>query len=105
MSSISDTSLYDALLQAGLPIFYGSAPRGTQLPYLIYIGDGQNVFTADNTYYWRQDEFRLEYYFREKSGLMEAEIEVTLLDAGFRYEKSEDVYIEDEHVFVIYYYL
>lgn len=105
MSSIQDTSLYDVFRQAGIPIFYGSAPRGTQLPYLVYVGAGQDTYKADNTFYWRQDTFRLEYYFREKSGLMEAEIEVTLLDAGFRYEKSEDVYIEDEHVFVIYYYI
>ena len=34
---------------------------------------------------------------------MEARIEALLLENGYLYDKSEDVYIEDEGVFVIYY--
>ena len=72
-------------------------------PYLVYIGDGQDTFKADNTYYWTANNYQLEYYFTKKNEAEEAAIEKLLLDNGFLYEKSEDVYIENEGVFVIYY--
>ena len=45
------------------------------------------------------------HYFKEKNPYLEAEIEQILLDNGYRYDKSEDIYIEDEDVFLIYYYV
>ena len=75
----------------------------TAPPYLVYIGDGQETFEADNTYYWSENNYQLEYYFTKKDEAEEAAIEKILLDNGFLYQKSEDVYIESEGVFVIYY--
>lgn len=72
-------------------------------PYIAYIGSGQDYFEADNTYYWNRNRYQLEYYFTKKNEAQEAAIEKVLLDNGFLYEKSEDVYIESEGVFVIYY--
>lgn len=72
-------------------------------PYIAYIGSGQDHFDADNTYYWTENRYQLEYYFTKKNEATEAAIESVLLDNGFLYEKSEDVYIESEGVFVIYY--
>ena len=69
----------------------------------MYIGDGQDTFDADNTHYFRKNRYQVEYYFTQKNEEIEAVIEEALLDEGFLYEKSEDVYIEDENVFVIYY--
>ena len=51
----------------------------------------------------RNNRFQVEYYFTEKSQANEAAIEDALLGQGFNYTKSEDVYIEEEGVFVIYY--
>lgn len=72
-------------------------------PYLVYMGNGQDNFRADNTYYKSENTYRIEYYFKEKDEAIEAQIEALLLDNGYLYDKSEDVYIEDEGVFVIYY--
>lgn len=72
-------------------------------PYVAYIGAGQADFEADNTYYWNRNNYQIEYYFTEKNEAQEAVIEELLLDNGFLYDKSEDIYIEDEGVFVIYY--
>jgi hypothetical protein len=71
----------------------------------VYIGNGQDVFEADNTHYWKQNTYQVEYYFTTKNEQNEEAIEKALLDNGFLYEKSEDVYIEDEGVFVVYYYI
>lgn len=72
-------------------------------PYIVYIGEGQNTFSADNTYYHTENRYQIEYYFTQKDEAQEAVIEKVLLDNGFLYDKSEDVYIESEGVFVIYY--
>ncbi len=84
--------------------FRGSnAPDGP--PYLVYIGNGQDQFDADNTHYWKRNRYQLEYYFTNKDEEQEEAIEQLLLDNGLLYDKSEDVYIEEQGVFVIYYYV
>lgn len=67
------------------------------------MGSGQDVFEADNTHYWKRNTYQIEYYFTTKSESNEAAIEEALLENGYLYDKSEDVYIESEGVFVIYY--
>ena len=90
----------------GIPVVYShfSGDDVPQTPpYIAYIGGGQDNFEADNTYYHSVNRYQLEYYFTQKNEETEAAIEGWLLDNGFLYEKSEDVYIEEEGVFVIYY--
>lgn len=92
----------------GIPCVYshfrkedGTLPSSP--PYVAYLGSGQDDFAADNTYHWKRNRYQIEYYFKNKDEAQEAVIEKLLLDNGFLYDKSEDVYIEDEGVFVIYY--
>lgn len=90
----------------GIPVVYShftDKHSPVEPPYIAYIGNGQDNFKADNTFYYSENNYQIEYYFTEKDESEEAKIEKCLLDNGFRYEKSEDVYIEDEGVFVIYY--
>lgn len=96
-------TIYQTLQSTGLPCAYSHFKTKQKPPYLVYIGSGQDTFDADNTHYWRQNTYQVEYYFTEKSETNEAAIEEALLASGFNYDKSEDVYIEEEGVFVIYY--
>ena len=99
-------SIVETLQSTGLPCVYSHfKKKGVTPPYIIYIGNGQLNLDADNTHYWRENTYQVEYYFTEKDESKETEIEDALLDNGFIYEKSEDVFIEDENVFVIYYYI
>ena len=74
-------------------------------PYLVYLGSGQRRFEADNSYYWKKNRYQIEYYFSLKDEELEEAIEQLLLDNGLLYDKSEDIYIEEQGVFVIYYYV
>lgn len=105
-------TLYEILTDAqsglNIPCVYAhfSDDEGTlpiSPPYIAYLGAGQDDFAADNTYIWKRNRYQIEYYFTEKDETQEAAIEKLLLDNGFLYDKSEDVYIESEGVFVIYY--
>ena len=47
----------------------------------------------------------MEKYFTKKNEDNERAIEDALLEDGYNYEKSEDIFIEQEGVFLIYYYI
>lgn len=101
-------NIFDQIEQrTGLKVVYAfyREQGGTPLqpPYCSYIGAGQSNFEADDTYFHSRNLTQLEYYFTKKSSSTEALIEEVLLDNGKLYTKSEDVYIEDSGVFVIYY--
>ena len=98
-------SIYQTLQTTGLPCAYSHFRTKQSPPYIVYIGSGQDVFEADNTHYYKENTYQVEYYFTTKDESNEASIEDALLEAGYLYEKSEDVYIEDQGVFVIYYYV
>ena len=98
-------SIYATLQGTGLPCVYSHFKTPQEPPYIVYIGNGQDVLNADNTHYWRRNTYQVEYYFTTKNEQNEASIEDALLAAGYLYEKSEDVFIEDQRVFVIYYYI
>ena len=98
-------TIFQVLQSIGLPCAYGHFKEAQSPPYIVYIGSGQETADADNTHYWTQNSYQVEYYFTTKNELNEEAIEAVLLANGFLYEKSEDIYIEDEGVFVIYYYI
>lgn len=110
MSEPTYNDIMTVLVSTGLPCAYshfrdvpGTEPQ--EPPFLVYIGRGQYRFEADNTYYHRRNLYQIEYYFKQKDEANEDAIEQALLQAGFLYEKSADVYLNDLDVFLIYYYV
>lgn len=98
-------TIYECLQSTKLPCAYSHFKTPQEPPYIVYIGNGQDTLDADNTHYWRRNTYQVEYYFTDKNEEAETAIEDALLDAGFIYDKSEDVYIEEQGVFVIYFYI
>lgn len=98
-------SIFEILQTTGLPCAYSHFKTKQDPPFLVYLGNGQNTFAADNTWYYRKNTYQIEYYFNKKSSANEDAIEEALLDAGYQYDKSEDVYLEDQDMFLIYYYI
>lgn len=101
----SSKKIYSTLKDVGLPVFYGLAKAMTSPPYIIYLGNGQDAFEADSTYYTIENRYQIEYYYKDKNDDIEAQIESALMAAGYMYEKSEDVYVEDLECFLIYYHV
>ena len=96
-------TIYQVLQGTGLPCAYSHFRDKKTPPYIVYIGNGQEVMSADDTYIWTNNQYQIEYYFETKNEANEAAIESALLSAGFQYVKSEDAYLEDQNLFVIYY--
>ena len=96
----------DSILEGmGIPVAYGLHKERTPLPYIVWLGSGQNTFDADNTHYHHENTYQIELYYKLKNPSLEEQLEQILLDNGLLYEKSEDVYLEDEGTFMIYYYV
>ena len=93
----------ELLAQMGLPFAYSHFKQPQAPPYIVYIGNGQDTFGADDTWHYKRNRYQIEYDFTEKNEANEEAIENVLLANGYNYEKSEDAFIEDEGVFVIYY--
>lgn len=102
-------TIQEVLTSTGIPAVYShfteteKSPKAP--PYLVYLGNGQDNFTADNTFYYSENRYRVEYYFIDKDETKEKAIEDAFLENGYLYEKSDDIYLEEEGVFVIYYYI
>lgn len=97
--------IQQTLISTGLPCAYAHFKKPVTPPFLVYLGNGQTTFGADNTWVYTNNQYRIEYYFTEKNEQNEKAIEEALLRDGFNYDKSEDSFIEDEGLFVIYYYV
>lgn len=98
-------SIYETLQSLDMPCAYSHFRTKQKPPYIVYIGNGQNQFRADDTRYWYKNQYQVEYYFTTKNEANEDAIEQALTDGGFTFDKSEDIYIETEDVSVIYYYV
>lgn len=96
-------TVFEMLQTLGLPVVYGRHTKKVKTPYLLLTGAGQDHFEADTTYYVTKDRWTIEYYFDTKDPELEAQIEKLLLDNGYRYDKSEDIYLDDQEVFYLYY--
>lgn len=87
----------------GIPFAYSHFQKPVDPPYIVYIGNGQTTLGADNKWHYKSNRYQLEYYFKLKNEETEEAIENLLQEEGYNYTKSEDVYIEDMGVFLIYY--
>lgn len=96
-------TFYEMLQTTGLNVFYGHSDSYVDLPFLIYLGGRADISTADNTIIYQQEHYSIEYYFKNKNIELEKTIETTLLNNGYIYSKSEDIYIDSEKCYVIYY--
>ena len=101
-------TLYELLTDTnnglGLPVTYGYFSTEEKLPFICLMGSGQDTFKADDTFMQRKDRTQIEFYFKKKDPAKENALETLLLDNNYLYTKSEDIYIDDQDVFVIYYY-
>lgn len=95
--------LYQILGTLNVPVVYMRSKEVLPLPYIVYLGDGQDTFNADNTYYTKTNNYRIELYFEAKDESLEESIEELLLDNGLLYSKSDDIYIQSQDCFEIYY--
>ena len=94
---------YKLLSDNGFNIRYGHYTDDDKFPLLIYLGAGSNNVLADNKVYHSDNLYQLELCYLEKDEELEEKLEKVLNDNEIIWDKSEDVYIDTENFYVIYY--
>lgn len=79
--------------------------KDQQLPFLIYRASGSQNFSADNFVYYSEYDYLLEYYFEKKDSETEKEIEEILNDKEIYWTKTDDIYLDEDQMFLIRYYI
>lgn len=82
--------------------FYGSAPLGTKLPYMVGQTTESDNFAADGKVFNRKYDFSLDCYFLKKDESSEEAIEEVLDTLGVFWDKSES-FDEDQSFYLINY--
>ena len=96
-------TFYETIQSINIPSVYGTYQENKAVPYISYNGYGQDIFWADNGAYHRVNLYQLVYYFKLKNETVEDQIEEALLNAGFVYQKGQDLYDSQEKVYYIVY--
>lgn len=98
-------TIYEVLEQLGYPVAYFQFEEPPTIPFLVYRGSGSSTFLADESIYHSENTYEVMYYFTNKNTDIETAIEKHLTSNGFKWEKGEDVYIEQEEMYRISYYI
>ena len=92
----------EIIASMGLPYAYDEFPEGTaqELPFICFLFDDSNDFTADNVNYQKIRGLEIELYTDNKDFALENTIETVLTQNGFVYIKNE-TYIDGEKMYQI----
>ena len=88
--------VYSRLKSTGLPVAYRAFRSLQEPPFIVYLTDGDNNFSADGRVYFSTHQIRVELYTREKDLSAEASVEAAFADIF--YTKSQ-VFIDSEGVY------
>lgn len=92
----------EIIASMGLPYAYNEFPEGTEQepPFICFLFDDSNDFTADNVNYQKIRGLEIELYTDNKDFALENTIETVLTQNGFVYIKNE-TYIDGEKMYQI----
>lgn len=94
----------EVLESTGIYTAYFEIESEIQAPYIIWRGSGQENFVADDTFYFSMgNTYEVDFYFLRKDEDVESVIEQALLEAGFLYQKGEDLRDADTKAYLIIY--
>lgn len=91
-----------ALKETELPVTYRFFPENEapSLPYICYLTQGSNNFSADGQVYYSVKRIQIELYTKHKQPDIEGKVETAL--SPYYWEKTEE-YIDSEQCYQILY--
>lgn len=92
-----------AILEStGLPVAFVKFGKKQTPPFIIYLVDDSDNFSADNIVYHALTDYDIEFYSNLKDTTNEAKIELALTNNDIFYEK-EEAWIETEELYQVIY--
>lgn len=94
-------TILERLESLGIPVAYYKFNKPQKLPFCVFFEYGAEIKGADNYNLYRETEIRIELYYDKKSPELEHKIENLFRDREL--EKTADIYIKDENMFMTAY--
>lgn len=95
------SEVYNRLKTLGIPVSYLRFNTPQELPFVVYYEDGASVEGADNLNLFRRVDITIALYCDKKTPKLERQIESLFPDIPL--EKSPDIYLSDENMFMTEY--
>lgn len=94
--------LYDLLITTTLPVTYNRVDEKSEPPYIVYIGNGIDTFTADDKVYHKENKFNVILVTDKKDLTQESTLETLFDNNHICYNKYES-YDTKERIYQISY--
>lgn len=94
---MTEKELYEGISSLGYPVSYSHFAEGDvpSPPYIVYLDQGSDNFSADGKVYWETKGVDIELYSKEKD--LEAEAKLKgWLDQNKIFYNTEEYYVESE---------
>ena len=97
--------IYDFLKTLGIPVAYihFDVRQNVVPPFIAYRENTPETFKADGRTYYRPYEFEIELVTEKKDVALEKTIEELLNTNNIPYDKSDEVWDEDEKIYHNFY--
>ena len=97
--------IYDLLKTLGIPVAYNhfDVSQNAVPPFIAYRENTPDTFKADGRTYYRPYEFEIELVTEKKDVALEKTIEELLNTNNRPYDKSDEVWYEDEKIYHNFY--
>ncbi len=99
---MTQTELYYALKEIGLPVAYREFKTPTSPPFIVCLFAYSSDLMADNQNYADIDNFQIELYTKNKDPATENLVQDKLKELGLPYAKTE-TFVESEGLFQLVY--
>lgn len=97
--------IYDLLKTLGIPVAYNhfDVSQNAVPPFIAYRENTPDTFKADGITYYRPYEFEIELVTEKKDVALEKTIEELLNTNNIPYDKSDEVWDENEKIYHNFY--
>lgn len=102
---MEDKQIYTILKKFFKKVAYKVFKNPVEPPFAIYYRDGLQTTGADNINYYNYNTYTIEIYTDTPDRDLEEKLENELINNEIFYKKSGDIYISDEKMYVVYFYI
>ena len=105
LNMIGHKELFDLLKTLNIPVAYDhfDSDKNISLPFMVYREQIPETFRADDITYYQAFNFEIELATDKKDVALERQIEGLLTNNKIPYDKSDEIWDNDEKIYHIFY--
>ena len=86
-----------------VPVARNQFEEPVTAPFFVFVSEAPTIFGAEGVVWHMAENFRVELYTTKKEGALEELLEARLTERGIYFEKSGDIKIDSENLWMVVY--